>query len=441
MMRRMTFISLLFLFLHSITLSAQPRQGLPFPVSEHTLKNGLKVILSEDLSLPLVSVVVAYHVGSINEKPGQSGLAYLLENLMFQGSENVGRMQHISLIRRVGGVMNAATSVDRTLFYQTVPSNQLALVLWLESDRMKSLELSASNVERVKKALIDEIRQRKTADPYLESSIIFDQQLFPDFAHSHPVFGSEQDLREITLDDVREFHSTYYRPNNAVLSISGNIDKKKTLDLVHKFFASIPAGEELNLYHPIPFPERKAVVKTYEGSFASLPAFYLGYPLAPPYSDDYFSLKIIEYILLRGKTSRLYKRLIKRDRTAFDMNGGIEERRDWAGFKIFVVSTNETLLERSKKAVFSEISRLKTGIIPEEEMKKSKSLFRLDYIKQYATSMDRAIFLAENYFIHNKIDNSLEALEKYLSVTPSEIAGVMNKYFTHQSVLLHVKIK
>ena len=441
MQRKALVILFLLIILHLNNISAQQPKKFPFPVSEYTLKNGLKVILSEDYSLPLVSVAVAYHVGSTYEKPGKAGLAYLLENLMFQGSENVGRMQHISLIRRVGGIMNAATTPDLALFYQTVPSNQLALVLWLESDRMKSLEINASNVERVKSSLIEEIRQRKAQDPYLESSIIFDQEIFPDFAHSHPVFGFEQDLREITVDDVKEFHSTYYRPNNAVLSISGSIDKKKTLNLVRKFFESIPAGEKLNPYHRTEFPEIKAITKTYTGSFASLPAFHLGYHIASPYSEDYYALKIIEYLLLRGKTSRLYKRLIKKDRTAFDLSGGIEERREWAAFKIFVISTNETLLEMSKKAVFSEISRLKTGLISEKEMKKSKNFFRLDYIKQYATPMDRAIFLAENYWNQNKIENSSEILDKFLSVTSSEIAGVMNKYFTRESVFLLVKIK
>lgn len=422
---------------------AHPQQPekLPFPVSQYTLKNGLKVILSEDYSLPLVSVVVAFRVGSSHEKPGKSGLAYLLENLMFQGSENIGRMQHIGFIRRIGGVLNAATTQDRTLFYQIVPSNQLALVLWLESDRMKSLDFITSTIEDVKNSLTEEIRQRKASDPYLEASTFFDQHLFPDFATSHPVFGNEKDLREITVDDVKEFYSTYYGPNNAVLSISGNIDKKKTLETVRKFFESIPKSEEFDPAPPALFPDKKAVVKTYQDSLASLPAFFLGYPIASPSSADYYPLKIAEYILLRGKTSRLYKRLLKRDRTAYDLSGGIEQRKDLAAFKIFVISTNETMLERSQKAVFSEIRGLKTGLISEEEMKKAKNIFRLDYINQYATYMDRAIFLAEIYLTQNNIINISDQLDKYLSVTSSEIAGVMNKYFTQDHILLHVKIR
>lgn len=421
--------------------SAQQPEKLPFSVALHTLRNGLKVILSEDHSLPLVSVAVAYQAGSINEEPGKSGLAYLLENLMFQGSENIGRMQHIGFIRRIGGLLNATTTTDQTLFSQTVPSNQLALVLWLESDRMNSLDINASNVARVKNSLIEEIRQRKITNPYLECSIYFDQYLFSDFAHSHPVFGREADLREITLEDVKKFYSTYYRPNNAVLVISGNIDKSNTMKLVRRFFETIPKGEDIDSPPPAQPLNKKAIDQTYEDSLASLPAFYLGYQIASSHSKDYYPLKIIEYLLLRGETSRLNKRLIKKIRIAYDLSGGIEERRDVAAFKVFVVSTNETMLERSKKAVFSEIARLKTGLISEKEMRKSKNMFRLDYIKQYSTYVDRAIFLAESYLSQNSVENVSEELNKYLSVKPPEIAGAMNKYFAQENILLHVKAR
>jgi zinc protease len=435
---------ILLILLLPVFLGVSPTQQTekpPFAFSQHTLKNGLKVILSEDYSLPLVSVAIAYRVGSLNEEPGKAGLAYLLENLMFQGSENIGRMQHISFIRRVGGQLNAATTTDHTLFYQTVPSNQLALVLWLESDRMKSLDISASNVERVKNSLIEEIRQRKAANRYLESSIIFDEYLFPSFPYSHPVFGTEADLREINVEDVKRFYSTYYIPNNAVLSIAGNLDKEKTLKLARRFFENIPKGEEVDPPPSAQFPTRKTVVEKYENSLASLPAFYLGYPIASPFSEDYYPLRIIEYLLLRGETSRLYKKLVKRDRTAYEMSGGIEQRSNLAAFKIFVASTNETILERSKKAALAEITKLKTGLISEQEMKKSKNMFRIDYINQYSTYMERAIFLAENYLFHNNMEDISEELDKYLSVTPSEIAGVMNKYFTQEYILLHVRIK
>jgi len=419
---------------------SQELSGHPFPVTQYTLNNGLHVILSEDFCLPLVSVVVAYNVGSINEKPGKTGLAYLLENLMFQGSENIGRMQHISFIQRIGGTLNAATTEDKTIFYQTVPSNQLALVLWLESDRMKALEINASNVERTKIDLIEEIRHRKSIDPYLESSLLFDQHLFPSFAYSHPVFGKEEDLRELTVEDVKNFYSSYYRPNNAVLIICGNLNKKKTIDLVRKYFGTLPKGEDITPLLPVQLPEKKNIDKTYTDPIATLPAFFLGYQVASTKSPDFYPLKIAEYILLRGETSRLNKKLIKKG-IAFKLEGGIEERRDLAGFKIFVLNTNEVMKERSKKAALSEISRLKTGLIPEKEFLKAKNMFRADFINQYATCADKAIFLADNYLAQNNLERFAEELDKYLSVSTLQIASVMNKYYTPGRIFLDIKIR
>lgn len=433
-------LSMILLFA-SVSIHAQVQEELNFPITQYKLKNGLQVILSEDYTLPLVSVVVAYKVGSIHEKPGKAGLAYLLDNLMFQGSQNIGRMQHISFIQRTGGNLNAVTTEDRTLFYQTVPSNQLALVLWLESDRMKSLEINASNVERTKEALIEEIRQRKSNDPYLESFLFFDRLLFLDFAHSHPVFGSEANIRNMEVEDVEDFYNTYYRPNNAVLSITGNINKRKVIQLVRKYFESIPEGNEIDPPPIVRASENKSVVETYQESLASLPGYYLGYRIAPPHSNDFYPLKIIEFILLRGNSSRLYKKLIKQDRTAIELSGGIEEKRELAVFKIFVLNNNKIMRERSRKTVLSEINKLKFNFISEKELRKAKNIFRMDYINQIDTYQDRAISLAEAYLDKKNIGDFPGELEKYLAVTASKITGIMNRYFTKNNILLNVEIR
>lgn len=337
--KKYTFLLLALLFLiENASAQAQGQKKISFPVSQYELKNGLKVILSEDYSLPLVSVVVAYQVGSLNEQQGKTGLAYLLENLMFQGSQNISRMQHISFINRIGGIPNADTKEDRTLFYQTVPSNQLALILWLESDRMKSLEITPLGLEQAKEALIGEIQQRKINEPYFESFLRFDELLFPDFAYSHPLLGSEEDVRNTTLEDVRNFYSTFYVPNNALLCITGNVNKIKAQELVAKYFETIPKGRDLpSLSSPKP-AKRKEVVETLNDSLAPSPAFHLGYRIASPRSDDFFALTILDYILLQGKSSLLNKRLIKREHLAFHLSGGIEKRKELAVFKIFAIN-------------------------------------------------------------------------------------------------------
>lgn len=435
------FSLLLFLLLMNSDAGAQERKELSFPVTQFKLKNGLQVFIAEDYSLPLVAVVVAYNVGSINEQPGKTGLAYLLENLMFQGSENVSPMQHISLINRVGGRLNAATTEDKTIFYQTVPSNQLARVLWLESDRMKSLEIGALNVQHVKEALIEEIHHRRETNPYLDSLSVFDKLLYPDFAYSHPVIGVESDVRNLTLEDIKKFHSTFYRPNNAALSIVGNIDKRKAESEIRKYFETIPTGNDIT---PLPLPkplEKKSVVQNFESSLAEWPGFHLGYKIASPFTDYFYPLTVVEYILLRGKTSRLYKRLIKKDRIAFNLSGGIERRKDLACLKIFVVNNNFMMVDRSQKAIFSEINRLKSSFISEKDLKKSKNMLKRDYIEQFATAENKALFFAETYLSRNRIDDPSEELGKYLEVTPSALIRAINKYLTQESIILNIKIK
>ncbi len=266
---------LLYILAGNLPSQTQEKKEPPFPFSEYQLSNGLKVIISEANSLPLVSVVVAYNVGSSYEQTGKFGLAHLLERLMFQGSENVSPMQHISLIDKVGGILNATTTEDKTIFQQTVSSNQLARVLWLESDRMRSLQITQSNVEQAKETILEEIRYRKATEPYRESSLIFDQLLYPDTPpYIHPIIGKETDIKNITVADVKKFYSDFYIPNNAVLSIAGNIDKNKAISEVRKYFETIPKGKEPP---PLPLPKdskKTPIVVSITDPIAPSPGFH-----------------------------------------------------------------------------------------------------------------------------------------------------------------------
>ncbi len=433
---------LLYILGGNLPAQTQEKKEPPFPFSEYQLSNGLKVIISEANSLPLVSVVVAYNVGSIYEQPEKFDLAHLLEMLMFQGSENVSPMQHISLIDKVGGSLNATTTEDKTIFQQTVSSNQLSRVLWLESDRMRSLQITQSNVEQVKVTILEEIRYRKATEPYRESSLLFDQLLYPDTPpYVHPVIGKEADMKNITVDDVKKFYSDFYIPNNAVLSIAGNIDKNKAISEVRKYFGTIPKGKEPT---PIPLPEdsnKTPIVVPIIDSLAPSPGFHLGYEIAHPSSNDFYAMKIIEYILLHGKTSRLNNRLIKKDGTALYYIGGIEIKKDLARLKIFVRNNNEIMAERSKRAIFSEINKLRSRQISAEEFIKAKNMFKMDYINQYTTSLDKALLLAETFLSKKSLDDLSTELDKYLAVTPYNIIRATNKYLIKGRIILDIKIR
>ena len=434
----------LFLFFAISSAFAQSAQleEPSFPFFSFTLENGLTAILSVDKSLPLVSIVAAYNVGSAHDKPRKAGMAYLMENLMmFHGSRNIGPMQNINYLNRIGGEFNAETNADQTIFSQTVPSNQLALVLWLESDRMNSLSINASSVQQAKNSLIEEILIARAINPYRESAVYFDQLLYANPAYSHPVIGTDiNDIRDISLDDVSNFFSMYYSPNNAVVSIVGNIDINQTTKLILKYFESIPAGKKLdplNLEKP---KETTDIKEIFEDKLAPSPGFYLGFRLSPPYSKDYYTLTIIDYLLLQGKSSRLYKRLL-RPRIAFHLEGGIEIRKDFTVFKLMALTNEEMMQETSRRAVFSEINRLRTNPIQEKELQRAKNMFKVDYLNQFETTLGKAIHLAKTFLEKGHLDDLFSELNKYMRVTPSLVNGAMNNFFSKGSILLEIKIR
>ncbi len=422
---------------------AQLEQQDPFPFSTFELKNGLTVILAQDDTLPVVTVAVAYKVGSMHEDLDKSGLAHLMENLMFGGSRNVSRMQHVRFIQRIGGRLNAVTERDRTIFYQTVPSHHLASILWLESDRMTSLSINQANVDFWKSTLQTELKMRESQDPFLEGAQIFDILLYPEYAINHFSLGTQKDLASLSVKDVRDFYEAYYRPNNAVLCITGNIELSRTGNLVRKYFQGLPRGP--NISPPLTsrssdIPDQ-AMTRTLQNPTAPTPGFFLGYRIPEERSIDYYALTLIEYILMRGNSSRLYQRLIKREeRLASQLTGGIDVRHDWAAFQFVVFSSNELKIERSLKEIFSEINKLKSAPVSEKELLKAKNVFKRDYVNRYTTSVDKSLFLTNAFISGIPWAELPTELDRYMSVTARRIMFTM-KYFSQDRVLVHVKTK
>lgn len=416
----------------------------PFPVIHYKLRNGLEVILSEDFSLPLVSVAVAYNVGSIHEPPGKTGLAYLMENLMFSsGSANIAPFQHFNFINHAGGQFNGVAAEDKTLFYQTVPSNQLGLVLWLESDRMMSLDLNEASFEQQRSYLLEDLSQRRVNEPYFESFIAFDQWLYSDFAHSHSLLGSEDNIRNLTLEDVKSFYSTFYVPNNAVLCITGNFNARRTRDLVARYFETIPPGKDVSQSFAPQVYTKKPIVASFVDRFAAAPAFHMGFRMASPISNDYYTLTIIDYILFRARSSRLIRRLLNPDnKIAYQVSGGIEKRNDRVTYKIFCVVNTPGMGDQCQNAIFSELDKLKKIFISDDDLARYKTVFRQDYLGRLSTSMDKAIYLCESYLSLINFDDLPLELEKFMKVSPNDIIPFVNRYFTvDNSVILNVKTR
>ena len=423
--------------------SQEGRTPLPgFSVQQYRLRNGLRVVLSEEDSLPLVSVVVAYGAGSARERPGQEGLAYLLENLMFQGSENVNPLQHITYVQKTGGELNANTTFDKSLFYETLPANQLALALWLESDRMKSLAITPSAFEGTRDRLLESNERRRVAEPYLESFAAFDALLYPDSLYGRPLISGGNDLRNLSLAEVEAFHDAFYVPNNAVLCITGNIRTAKARELVARYFDSIPPGPDVPSL-PLPrFSQEGEVTQTIGELLLPSPALHIGYRFYPLQTGDIYALRIAESLLLRGSTSRLRARIVKKDRTALFLNGSLEERAGVPALKIFVTNNNAVMAERCLKAILSEIDKLRGSLVSSEELEKAKNALKMDYLRRLSVGIDRALLLTEAEFAGTPPEAILSELDKCLSVTPHALISVINRHFVPRNrVILKLETK
>lgn len=436
-------ILLLFLSLflsQGIVLKAQNQ--FPYPGKIRQLKNGLTIILSPGSHFPIAAIAVGYRVGPLYEQPHQSGISYLLENLMFQGSQNVGRMQHVRYIQRVGGLLNVLTSYDRTIFYQTLPAHHLPLAFWLESDRMARLSLNKAAIQREILAVIDEINFRHSRDPYLSYEELFNQFLFPVFPYYLPLYGTKDNLSSLNAEEVRRFYSKYFCPNNAVICVTGNFEESVTMELFQRYFGSIPSG-------PKPSPELpkiseiapNKIERTVGDSSIPSPAIFLGFPLTNVQPRELPVLNLIEYILLHGQSSRLQKRLLTKERLALRLSGGLEMRGEMGGFKFFLSSTNSTSLSKAKKVLWDEINRLKSEVVKKEELIKAKRLYEKDFLQSFLTTSSRAVTLIDYFFSGKSISSPYEELKKIQAVTPSDIAGIMNKYFTDNYVLINVEIR
>ncbi|HEX2188224.1 MAG TPA: pitrilysin family protein [Longimicrobiaceae bacterium] len=298
---------------------------MQIPIERYTLANGLRVVLSEDHANPVVAVNLWYNVGSRDERPGKTGFAHLFEHLMFQGSQNVPDTQHVAHVERAGGSVNGSTWLDRTNYFETVPANRLELALWLESDRMGFFlpAITQEKLDNQRAVVKNERRQRVDNAPYGDWDERLQAMVFPpDHPYHHSVIGSMEDLDRATLDDVREFFRTYYAPNNAVLTICGDFEPAEARRLVETYFGPIPRGPSVP---PLPgrpeVPHRigMEVRDRVEGDVA-LPRLYLGFRIPPYGTPSFYAADVLAGVLATGKSSRLYRALVRESRIAKDVS-------------------------------------------------------------------------------------------------------------------------
>ncbi|HEY6806838.1 MAG TPA: insulinase family protein [Pyrinomonadaceae bacterium] len=400
----------------------------PTPLDLYTLDNGLRVILSKDNSVPVVSVAVYYDVGSRNEKEGRTGFAHLFEHMMFQGSENVPKAAHFQYIFNAGGTMNGTTSTERTNYFETLPSNYLPLAFWLESDRMRSLKVTQENLDNQRNAVQEEKRLRYDNQPYVNAFLLMNELIFSNQANAHSTIGSMEDLDAATIDDVREFFRVYYAPNNAVLSVVGDFDGAQTRELIEKYFGSIPS-------QPIPpsvdVTESEAVAKReaiYHDPLAPAPAFVLGWKIPERRTIDFYALSLAGTLLFEGDSSRLYQQLVKGDESLVSIEGGVDERRGPSALYLFALPKPGEDPAAIREKIFAEIKTMAAHGPSEEEMEKLRNTLCNDTVRGRQSTMYRAQRLAE-FALYDEDPTLFDAeLDHFLAVTAEDIKRAMTRY-------------
>ena len=397
--------------------------------TDERLANGLRLIVAEDHLAPVVAVNVWYGVGSKHEVPGKTGFAHLFEHVMFQGSGHVAKAEHMALVQAAGGTLNGTTWLDRTNFFETMPSHQLELALWLEADRMATLldALNQENLDNQREVVKNEKRSSYDNRPYGQAFNKLQEELFPpEHPYHHPTIGSMEDLDAASLEDVAAFFRTYYAPNNAVLAIAGDADAAQARAWVERYFGQIPARPQIPQLGDIRLPltlggEKRQVIEDQ----VPLLRHYFGFR-APSFGDPRLdALEVASQILAGGKGSRLYRRLVREDRVAQDVGffalGFISGASIAAGQATARPGVDPAVVER---AFEEELDRLGREPVTADELARALALIETYELEALQRVEERAERLAMYATLLDDPDMINRQLPRYLSVTAAQIQAV-----------------
>jgi zinc protease len=419
------------------TATAAPARKLPtIPYEEYKLKNGLQVILSQDHTLPLVSVNMWYHVGAANERAGRTGFAHLFEHMMFEGSQHVGAKAHFSFLEGAGATeINGTTNFDRTNYYETVPSNQLELALWLESDRMGYLigKLDIQNLANQRDVVRNERRQSTENTPYglVEEGLV--HSLFPkDHPYYPDVIGSHADVEAAKLEDVREFFRQYYTPNNATIAIAGDFDKEMTKAMIEKYFGTIPQGPPLPTVTAKTPPITQEVRKTVTDQ-VQLPRVYMGWITPAVFKPGDVECQLFAQILAGGKSSRLYKSLVYDKEIAQDVTASIEGTKLGSIFELEVTAKPGIKLEDLEKVIDAELEKMRTDGVTAAELNRARNVTQTALVRSLQRMNGVANRLNFYNFYAGTPDYFTQDLARYDAVTPADVKETIKSTFKNSA--------
>ena len=456
---------------------------------EYDLDNGIHVILHEEKATPIVAVSILYHVGSKNEKPDRTGFAHFFEHLLFEGSENIERGEYSELVEKNGGTLNANTSHDRTYYYEILPSNQLELGLWLESERLLHAKVDNTGIETQRSVVKEEKRQRIDNQPYATFIGETFQRMFKEHPYNWQPIGSMEHLDAAQEEDYINFYRTFYVPANATLSIAGDIDIEQTKKWIAKYFGSIPKGQAINLYRdfenlsedvfqskygvakdqfiyenfmnptsadakklikkyaemPIDIPRTKKATEQLTGitkdviyDNIQLSGLFMAYRFPEQTHADMYALQMMNDVLSGGSSSRINKVLVEKKQMAqfaFSFAYGLED----AGMGIFAaIAAKGKDLDSLQMEFDEQIRIIQEELISQEEFEKIRNQYENSFISSNSTVVGIAENLADNHVYNGGASKINTELAKYMSVTREDIQRVAKKYLTQNArIILH----
>lgn len=409
----------------------------------YRLDNGLRVILSEDHSTPVAAVDVWYDVGARDEQPGRSGFAHLFEHMMFQGSANVGKAEHLTMVESVGGSVNGSTSEDRTNYFQTVPANRVNLALWLEADRMRSLAVTEENLANQTETVKEERRLRVDNQPYGKSFLRFTTMPYDSatcFGYAHSVIGSMDDLDAATVEDVQSFFDTYYAPNNATLAVVGDFDPERVKGMIESYFGGIESSD------PPPEPSCEVDydagfrIDTLRDTNANLPAIFWSYRMPDHDGPDSRALELLASLFGQGESSRLHRKLVKETGAALNVNGFVSSRRGPGLFAGFAIANQGVGADSLLTLARSEVERLRTEPPTAEELQKAKNDHEATTVMGRQRVLQKAEALQHFAHFHDSLDEVDTDLEQYMAVTRDDLQRVIGEYLTRDNLSVVVTL-
>jgi len=417
--------------------AAQAAAVMPkVPIVSSTLPNGLKLVISEDHSAPVATVAVYYGVGFRIEPKGRTGFAHLFEHMMFQGSANVKKFEHAKYVEANGGSLNGSTRLDHTNYYQDVPADRVELALWLEADRMRSLDVSEENLDNQKKVVSEEVRVNVLNQPYAAFEWLdLWMNANQNWPNAHNFYGDLTELEAATIGDVRDFFKKYYAPNNAVLVVVGDVDPAEVSGWATKYFADIPKAATPAAPDVTEPPQTKEKRLSQSDKLANLPALAIGWHLPAQTSSDFPAMVLLNTILQGDESSRLYQRLVKEKEISLDWTAAINlylgNEFDYNGPMLLTARTTYKpghTVDEILKEVDAVVSDVQARGVTAKELADAKVRFRSAYYDQLESSFGKANLLAAFALFRGDPALINTALQPFESVTPAQAQAVAKKY-------------